>query len=260
MDERYSTKNLLVLRKLTRAVADFLRGQMRDYLATLSHLLRPRNVLGEFIQSSSKETVVGADKAFKELQKQYEAIAETKPFNLDKELTPPIEIVSSALETTPLEYAHVAKTDKESKPVTITCPFTWVLSYSGYGPRRLREILADRVRTGDHVKEFVLHALVMHLLLTRQVGLNRIMQALRFPITSARREEYHGLPIPFINAAIPTVRPPDEVIIESTEISGTDVFEEVINLDEVAALRDPFKEQLMELVRNHGGDVLALAN
>jgi hypothetical protein len=259
MDEPYSTKKLLVLRKLTRAVADFLRGQVRDYLATLAHLLRPRNVLGEFIEGYGRDSVPGATKAFKELQTIFEGIAPAKPFNLEKELKPPIEIVSSALETAPLDYVHLARKDKDTKPVTITCPFVWVLSYSGYGPRRLREVLADRIRAGDHVKEYVVHALVMHLMLSRQTGVTRVMHDLRFPITSARRDLFHGLPVPYISAAISTVRPPDDVIIENTEVSGMDAFEEVINVEQIPRLRDPLKERLMELMRSHGEDLLPAA-
>jgi hypothetical protein len=42
------------------------------------------------------------------------------------------------------------------------------------------------------------------------------------------------------------------VIIESTELSGSDAFEEVVSLDDVAKLRNPLKDQLEELVKAHG--------
>ena len=42
-------------------------------------------------------------------------MAGAKPFNLPKELSPPVEILTSVLEVTPVEYAHVAKSDKDSK-------------------------------------------------------------------------------------------------------------------------------------------------
>ena len=42
MDGRDSTQSLLVLRKLTRAIADVVRVQMTEYLATLAPLLRPK--------------------------------------------------------------------------------------------------------------------------------------------------------------------------------------------------------------------------
>ena len=61
------------------------------------------------------------------------------------------------------------------------------------------------------------------------------------------------MPITYVSAAVNTVRPPDEVIIESTEISGMAVFEEVLNPDDVTALRDPLREKLMDLAKQHGG-------
>ena len=45
MDRPMNTQQLLQLRKLTRAVSDQLRGQLKDYLVTLSPLIRPRTVL-----------------------------------------------------------------------------------------------------------------------------------------------------------------------------------------------------------------------
>jgi hypothetical protein len=44
-------------------------------------------------------------------------------------------------------------------------------------------------------------------------------------------------------------------LIESTEVSGMDAFEEVLNLDEVAGLRNPFKERLVELLRSQGEEL-----
>ena len=63
--------------------------------------------------------------------------------------------------------------------------------------------------------------------------------------------ELGELPITFLSAPVSTIRPPDNVIIESTELSGADAFEEVINLEDVAKLRNPFKDQLEELVKAH---------
>ena len=68
MDGRDSIQSLLVLRKLTRAIADTARTQMLEYLAVLAPLLRPRTVLGDYVHGSTKEGAPRADKAFKELQ------------------------------------------------------------------------------------------------------------------------------------------------------------------------------------------------
>ena len=86
MDDTFTTQKLLQLRRLTRAVGDVLRGQLKEYLATLTPLLRPRAVLGEFLAGGPKEAVAGSEKAFKDLQTAYEAVAVSKSFNLPKEL------------------------------------------------------------------------------------------------------------------------------------------------------------------------------
>ena len=109
MDDQYSTKRLLVLRKLTRAVADHLRGQLKDHLATLSSLLRPKAVLGDLVDSGSRDAIPAADKAFKELKNLYETIGIPKPFYLEGTLEPPVEVMTPFVEVSPVEYAHVAR-------------------------------------------------------------------------------------------------------------------------------------------------------
>src|SRR6478672_3867169 len=103
MDGRDSTHSLLVLRKLTRAIADVARVQMTEYLATLAPLLRPTMVLGDYIEGGAKESTRRADKAFKELQGLHETMAGTKPYNLPRELTLPLRFSMTALEITPVD-------------------------------------------------------------------------------------------------------------------------------------------------------------
>jgi hypothetical protein len=257
MDERYSTKGLLALRKLTRAVGDLFRGQLKEHFETLGPLLRPRNVLGEYVQPATKETVKGAETAFKELQGLYEKVATSKPFHLPKELKPPLSVMSTALELTPMEYSHVAKTDRDTKTVTVSSPLRWLLSYAGYGPRRLRELLAERNRTGDELQQFVLHYLMLHIVLAKQTGVAKLLEALHFPMSSGRLPDCGELPVTTISAYLTTVRPPDDVIIESTEVSGMDAFEEVVNPEDIVALRDPVQTRLLELAKVHAPELLA---
>ncbi|MBX6314973.1 MAG: hypothetical protein IRY99_18955 [Isosphaeraceae bacterium] len=262
MSEGDGIKRLLVLRKLTRAIADLLRVQVKEYFTTLAPLLRPSLILGPYLEGAGKETVQGADKAFKELQTLYEAIAGSKLYGLRKELRTPLALVGSAIEITPMEYIHEVPTDQGSKAVTVTSPLKWVLSYAGYAPGRitytdfapgrLRELLADRNRSGEELQQFVLHYLALHLVATRQAGVAKILDALRFPISTGRSTEFGELPITFVSAPLTTIRPPDNVILESTEISGKDAFEEIIDLDALAALRDPLKDRLLELARAYG--------
>jgi hypothetical protein len=247
-----NTQQLLQLRKLTRAVSDQLRGQLKDYLVTLSPLIRPRTVLGDYVQGSTKETVRGADKTFKDLQSLYESVAGTSPFHLAKELKAPIELASSALEMLPLEYSYVAKGEQGEKTITITSPLKWVLVYSGYPLTRLRQILLDRNRSDTELRECVLHHLVLNTVTTKQSGVGRILEALHFPIRTETLPGLGQLPITVISSTLSTIRPADDVIIESTEISGTDAFEELLNTEDVRQLANPFKDTLVPILKNHG--------
>jgi hypothetical protein len=256
MDDTFTTQKLLLLRRLTRAVGDVLRGQLKEYLATLTPLLRPRAVLGEFLAGGPKEVVSGSEKAFKDLQAAYEAVAGSKLYNLPKELSSPVEVSNSALEFSPVEYSHSAKTERETKAVAVTSPLRWVLSYSGFGPRRLRELLASKTRSLQELQEFVLHTLLLQLVLTRQAGVAKILEGLRFPVSTGKRPEFGELPLLFVSSSISTVLPPDGVIIESTEISGTDAFEEVVSVDEIVRQKDPLRELLLEVVKKHAESLL----
>jgi hypothetical protein len=251
MDERYTIQKLLVLRKVTRAVADELRGQLKGHLTTLAPLFRPRNILGEQVRGGVKESAKGSEKVFQDLLALYSPIAATKLYDLPKALTPPLELPGSALEISPVEQSYTAKTDKETKTITITSPLKWILSYSGYGPKQLRDLLATRAsRTGDELGQTVLHFCALHLMLNvvKQTGLAELLGGLRFSVASSRVPEFGDLPVTVLTAAIPTLRPPDEVIIESTEISGAPVFEEVVDIDGIINLRDPLRARAIELV------------
>jgi hypothetical protein len=248
MDVRYSTQQILHLRKLTRALADAVRGQLKDHLAALTPVFRPHRVLGDYVQGV-KEGLRGPEQALQELRSIYSAAASVKPFHLLNlnELRPPIELANTTLEFTPVEYTHQAKTDSQSKTVLVTAPFRWVLSYSGFGPGRLKQLLASRDRKNEDLHQFVLHYAVLHLVVSRQPGIGRLLEALRFPLSSGKLPEFGALPIVFLSSCISTVVPPDEVVIESTEISGQGVFEEVVDMEALRDLRDPVREKLLEI-------------
>lgn len=252
MEENYSLQRLLTLRKLTRAITELLRGQMKEHLATIAPLLRPKNVLGEYIKSSTREMAPGANLAFKDVQTLYETVAANKPFLLAKELDSSLNIMNTTIELTPMEYVHEAQANNHQKALTITSPLKSILTYSGYAPAKLKELLADRYRQPEKVQEFIVHYLALHVTIARQAGLSRILEALHFPLTTIRLPEFGELPITCLTSSITTIRPPDDVLIESTEFSGLDAFEEVVNLDDITGLRDPLKERLLEIARSHG--------
>lgn len=259
-DEHYDIQTLLKLRKVTRAIAEVLRGQLADYLGTIAPMLRPKGIFGEYLQGGLKETVRGADKAFLQLQHLFTSVVRAGPYNLLTELSAPIQLENTSIEITPLEYEHVVSSDGQSKTIAITSPFQWVLSYSGFPLAKLRELLADRNRMNDDAQRFVLHYTALHTVVNNNSGLPRLLQALRFPMSSERFPQFGELPVLCISSSVSTIRPPDEVIVENTEISGRDAFEEVVNLHDLRTLEDPLKTLLLEVARSHGEELAASAS
>lgn len=254
-EEPYSIQKLLSLRKLTRSIADLLRAQLKEYLSVLAPQLRPRNVLGDYVQGASKEGTRGSEKALLELQKLYATVAGSKPYHLSHDLKPPFEIVSSLPEIIPIEYTHLAKSDAGNKTVLVTSPLKWTVTYSDYSPKKLKDLLATQNPSNDDMHRFVLHYLVLHVMTAGNPGVSKLFDGLRFPVSSGRTAEFGELPLTYISACVSTIRPPDAVIIESTEISGQNAFEEVINLDDLRNLDDPLKNQLIQLAQSHGLEV-----
>ena len=249
--ERYDTARLLALRKLTRSVSDLLRSQMREFLSTLAPLFHPKGVFSTYVEGSSFDVGRTGEKAFKELQEQYQLIAKSRIFNLPPEFKTPLEVINPQLEMTPVVYTHEVTVGEAKKTVTVTSPLKWALNYGGFGPSRLRTLLQAK-RTNDELQQLVLHYLMMNIVVSKQSGIRHMLESLHFPIVTERSEEFGDLPLTFISSSISTTLLPDDVIIESTEISGMDAFEEIVNIEDVAKLRDPLKEQLTDLLRSHG--------
>jgi hypothetical protein len=120
----------------------------------------------------------------------------------------------------------------------------------------LSALLADRNRSTEELRECVLHSLAVHLVTAKQTGVAGILESLHFPLSTARLPEFGELPLTYIASTISTSRPDDAVIIESTEISGKDLFEEVVNVQDIVKMQDPLRERLIALVKSHGEDLL----
>ena len=92
MSGRDSVQSLLVLRKLTRAITDAVRVQMTEYLKTLTPLLRPKAVLGDYVQGGPKEPSRKSDKAFGDLQALYETVADGQAIQPPARADPSVEL------------------------------------------------------------------------------------------------------------------------------------------------------------------------
>ena len=195
MNEDYTTDRLLTLRRLTRAMGDLLRGQLKEYISTLAPLMHPKTVLGNYIGSSTYEVSRTGEKAFNELREHYQALVKSRVFNLPAEFSTPLELINPQLEMTPVDYKHVVTNGVESKTVTITSPLKWALSYAGFPPAKGRMLQAEKLKVSDSVQQFVLHTLMMHAVVSRQNGIAQILEALHFPLSIEPSAEFGNLPV-----------------------------------------------------------------
>ena len=200
-----------------------------------------------------KEAVKGADRAFQDVEGLYDGIAKKRPYDLGLGLTPPLPINTSALEVFPLEYPHVARSEKQSKRVMVTAPLTWIVTYAGFSPSRLRSLVADPNRSRDELQRVLTHHLLLHVVLERKTGLAGLLKALNFPVRTERFPEFGDLPLTVVTSALRTERPPDDVILESTDLSGVDATEEIVRVANVAGMADPRRARLLEIIAAEGG-------
>jgi hypothetical protein len=253
LDDDFDIDQLLKLRKLTRSIADHLTRELRSHLSTLTPLLNPKSVFGEHIRGASRIAGKSAAQAMDELQSLYQDVHHTKPFSLRSHFDTPITLLAASLEIQPAFYSYTANTESGSKIISISSPLKWILSFEGFGPSRLSELLTTPVdAAGPKLQECVLHSLLLNLTLQKRPGVRKLLQALRFNITTEQLPKFGELPLVMISAPLSTLRPPDRIIVESTEMSGTIQFEEVVDSKAIANIEDPVKKKLAELVAESG--------
>ena len=137
----------------------------------------------------------------------------------------------------------------------VRSPLTWVLTYSGFAPARLPDLLATHEvgRRPAAVRAQPPPAARGHRQLARA----------RADVLGAALPAHHehggrvgSLPLTRIGLAVSTSLPSDDVILESAALTGMDAFEEVVNLDDIKALGDPLQDRLLTLARQHAPDLL----
>jgi len=248
MDELLNIPKLLKLRKVTTIISANLEQELKSNITTLTPLFHPKLVFGEYI-SGCKQTVKGSDATFKLLQEAYKSLRQSKVFyNKLNELKSPIDVFGSTLELVPYEYSYKITTNGESKTIKIKSPLKWVIGFKNQGITQLRELLTDQAspRTSD-IQTCVLHHLVLQSIYAKRKNVAKLLEALHIPVNLKTSTEFGNLPLIYISSTVTTTLPPDNIIIQSTEISGMPVFEEVIDLDVIKPLTDPFKEKLLKL-------------
>ena len=246
-----SFEQLAAARKSTEAVSEFLEKQLRSYLDTLRSLILPERILGKL--AGSRFEVPGVDKALKELQEKYRSLS-GKPFDFPKELeTEWLSEVGPKADLQRWEYTQEIATGEGKRPIQITSPTRWILAFGpGYSVNQAIQAFArkqDR-RGTDQLRQFVVNELVMQALMARSGGLTTLLGELRYNVSTQFHPALSGLPLVVVQSQIPTFLPPEPVIAAATALSGVPAFIELIDVDAVRELPDPFKEHIFQLI--HG--------
>jgi hypothetical protein len=218
-------------------------------LETLKPPLAPERFLGKHV--GGKADILGADKALAHISQAYRDLG-GKPFDLPREFDAEwLAATGSRLELHRLEYIHHATNGAVTKPIRITSPLRWVLTYgSAVTPfQALQSISAKERGSGQNLRQFVVNALVMQLVLTRNPGLTDLFADLRFELRTELFSEAGNLPFTTITSCLPSFRPADDLILAATEFSGVPAFIELIDTDGVGELPDPLKQRVISLLK-----------
>jgi hypothetical protein len=237
------------LREQTEAISQLLQQRIRGYLETLRPLFAPSRLLGNYV--GAREDVVGAPRVFKQLQELYQKIS-GQPFSLHGEIEKEhLSFVENQLELFPWQYAHEAKSGGENRLVTITTPVRWVLTYrSAWSMSQLLQVLEGKTeRRQENIRQFVINALIMNLVLAKYPNLKDLLADLRFRITTEKLPVLGDLPLTTINACLPSFRPADEIVLATTRFSGVPSFVELIDGDAVRTLGDPLNDKLKAILK-----------
>ena len=247
---------LLRLHTLTKEVSRHCLKQLGGHIDTLAPLFRPRRFLGDLMEGAGREPLVGGEKNFADLGELYKSVA-WRPFDLRPELSAPLESVSTQLQLYEWEYLHEVHTDSGWRAIQVTAPLTWVLCYSSqYSLNMLRQVLAgQQERDAESVRAFVLRACLMHMLFVKLPALSDLLAGLRYHVEVRRSAQLGELPLVTISAPLSTLRPPDEVVARASGLAGGASFTEVIDLGAFDTLRDPLKEDIVRILRQHGESV-----
>jgi hypothetical protein len=237
---------LLELRQQTERLSELLKGQLAGYLSTMRPLVAPRRVLGRY--AGAVGSIAREEEAFQLLAKKYKDVAGR--FQVGSELEKEhLSAVDADLDLYPWEYTHEASGDDQSHPVTVTSPVRWVLTYhSDYTLAQIRQAMAGKAERRIHaMRTFVVHALAVDLVFSRNEGVSRILTDLRYTVSTEYNAEFGKLPLTTLHAPLRSFLPADKLVLSSTRFSGVPAFIELIDMESIDELEDPLREKLSEI-------------
>ena len=241
-------EQLTDLRHKTEIVSKFLQEQLQAHLETLRPVLALDRVFGRYAGARADSPI--ADRVFAELQQSYRAFT-VKPYDLPTQFDEHwLSLVGSRVTLYPWDYSHQTKAGRE-RTITMSSPVRWVVTYtSAYTLGQFRQAVAGTgERRPEHVRQFVVNALVTQLMVQHTPGLGPLLGDLRYRVQTDASPDLPKLPLTTITASLPSFRPSDDLIASAVTFSGVPAFIELIDIEALSTLQDPLKARIMELVR-----------
>jgi hypothetical protein len=88
----------------------------------------------------------------------------------------------------------------------------------------------------------------MGLMIQTYPGLAKLLDALRYRVQSEVLTGFGSLPMITVHACLDSFRPPDDLLMTATALSGVPAFVELIQADSLRNYVDPLTEQLRNLL------------
>jgi hypothetical protein len=237
------------LRRKTEIISKFLQDRLLAHLETLRPILAPERVFGRALAGRGDSGL--GDRILAQLQQSYRPFT-SRPYDLPTQFDEHwLSLVGTKVTLYPWEYAHEARTDRETRTITMSSPLRWVVTYtSAYTLAHVRQALAGKgERRPEHIRQFVVNALVTQLMTTHTPGLGALLADLRYQLQTDASPDLPQLPLTTITASLPSFRPADDLILSAVTFSGVPAFIELIDIEALPKLEDPLKARIVDLVR-----------
>lgn len=245
-------QELSELRRKTEIISKFLQEQLQGHLDTLRPLLAPERLFGKYMGGRGDSALT--ERAFGQLQQSYRPFT-AKPFDLPTQFDEHwLSLVGNRVTLYPWEYAHEARDERGGKTITMSAPVRWVATYtSGYSLSQFRQALAGSgERRPEHIRQFVVNALVMQLMVAHTPGLTALLADLRYQVHTDSSPDLPGVPLSIVTSGVPSFRPSDDLILAATNFSGVPAFIELVDIEAFLRMEDPLKARIEEMLKVSG--------
>jgi hypothetical protein len=239
-------------RQRTDAVSKWVRARLEQHLDVLRQPFDPRRVFGRgaAVGAGGRIDIGASETAANQLRERFREVCGA-PFSLKAEVPPEaIADIDNQLVIHPWVYPLPVSEGGATKTVQMTSPLRFVLSYAAnYTLAQVDRVLARQEERRDaDLRQFLVGALAIAIVLERNPALGQTLRDLRFEVGATTREGLGKLPLITLTSHLPTIRPPDDVIAAVTGISGVNAFIELLPRDPLGQLRDPVREEVGELL------------